>query len=191
MNKARLEMLSDGFFAVIMTIMVLGLKPPAGTSFASLAPQDPIFLSYFLSFLFMAIYWNNHHLLFQMVRTINSSVVWANFMLLFWMSLIPFCISWIGIDGFAQAPVTFYGVILLVTTLSFQLMVYFLIKIHGKDWILLRAIPHEKVGLITILIYILAIGSSFYFPKLAFSLYVLAVILRIIPERKIEKFLYK
>jgi uncharacterized membrane protein len=126
-----------------------------------------------------------------MVRTINSSVVWANFMLLFWMSLIPFCISWIGIDGFAQAPVTFYGVILLVTTLSFQLMVYFLIKIHGKDWILLRAIPHEKVGLITILIYILAIGSSFYFPKLAFSLYVLAVILRIIPERKIEMFLYK
>ena len=191
MNKARLEMLSDGFFAVIMTIMVLGLKPPAGTSFASLAPQDPIFLSYFLSFLFMAIYWNNHHLLFQMVKTINSSVVWANFMLLFWMSLIPFCISWIGIDGFAQSPVTFYGVILLLTTLSFQLMVYFLIKIHGKDWILLRAIPHEKVGLITILIYLLAIGSSFYFPKLAFSLYVLAVILRIIPERKIEKFLYK
>jgi len=191
MNKARLEMLSDGFFAVIMTVMVLGLKPPAGTSFASLAPQDPIFLSYFLSFLFMAIYWNNHHLLFQMVKTINSSVVWANFMLLFWMSLIPFCISWIGIDGFAQAPGTFYGVILLVTTLSFQLMVYFLIKIHGKDWILLRAIPHEKVGLITILIYLLAIGSSFYFPKLAFSLYVLAVILRIIPERKIEKFLYK
>ena len=191
MNKARLEMLSDGFFAVIMTIMVLGLKPPAGTSFASLAPQDPIFLSYFLSFLFMAIYWNNHHLLFQMVKTINSSVVWANFMLLFWMSLIPFCISWIGIDGFAQSPVTFYGVILLLTTLSFQLMVYFLIKIHGKDWILLRAIPHEKIGLITILIYLLAIGSSFYFPKLAFSLYVLAVILRIIPERKIEKFLYK
>jgi len=191
MNKARLEMLSDGFFAVIMTIMVLGLKPPAGTSFASLAPQDPIFLSYFLSFLFMAIYWNNHHLLFQMVKTINSSVVWANFMLLFWMSLIPFCISWIGIDGFAQSPVTFYGVILLLTTLSFQLMVYFLIKIHGKDWILLQAIPHEKVGLITILIYLLAIGASFYFPKLAFSLYVLAVILRIIPERKIEKFLYK
>ena len=191
MNKARLEMLSDGFFAVIMTIMVLGLKPPAGTSFASLAPQDPIFLSYFLSFLFMAIYWNNHHLLFQMVKTINSSVVWANFMLLFWMSLIPFCISWIGIDGFAQSPVTFYGVILLLTTLSFQLMVYFLIKIHGKDWVLLRAIPHEKVGLITILIYLLAIGASFYFPKLAFSLYVLAVILRIIPERKIEKFLYK
>ena len=191
MNKARLEMLSDGFFAVIMTVMVLGLKPPAGTSFASLAPQGPIFLSYFLSFLFMAIYWNNHHLLFQMVKTINSSVVWANFMLLFWMSLIPFCISWIGIDGFAQSPVTFYGVILLFTTLSFQLMVYFLIKIHGKDWVLLRAIPHEKVGLITILIYLLAIGSSFYFPKLAFSLYVLAVILRIIPERKIEKFLYK
>jgi uncharacterized membrane protein len=191
MNKARLEMLSDGFFAVIMTVMVLGLKPPAGTSFASLAPQDPIFLSYFLSFLFMAIYWNNHHLLFQMVKTINSSVVWANFMLLFWMSLIPFCISWIGIDGFAQSPVTLYGIILLFTTLSFQLMVYFLIKIHGKDWILLRAIPHEKIGLITILVYLLAIGCSFYFPKLAFSLYVLAVILRIIPERRIEKFLFK
>jgi uncharacterized membrane protein len=191
MNKARLEMLSDGFFAVIMTIMVLGLKPPPGTNFASLAPLDPIFLSYFLSFLFMAIFWNNHHLLFQMVKTINSSVVWANFILLFWMSLIPFCISWIGIDGFAPSPVAFYGVILLFTTLSFQLIVYFLIKIHGKDWIFLRAIPHEKIGLITILVYLLAIGVSFYFPKMAFSLYVLAVILRIIPERRVEKFLFK
>jgi uncharacterized membrane protein len=191
MNKGRLESFSDGFMAVIITIMVIELKPPAGTSFSSLAALDPKFLSYILSFVFMAIYWNNHHILFQTVQKINSSIVWINFTLLFFISLIPFCLSWIGSEGFSPSAVGLYGVILLLTTFSFSIMVRLLIKIQGEDWSFAKAIPNRNVTWISFFIFTLGIFICLFNPKISFGLYVIAVILRLIPAYRIEKALFK
>lgn len=191
MNKGRLESFSDGFMAVIITIMVIELKPPAGTSFSSLTALDPKFLSYLLSFVFMAIYWNNHHILFQAVKKIDSSIVWINFTFLFWVSLIPFCLSWIGTDGLSPSAVSLYGLILLLITVSFNLMVLLLFKIHGEDWIFAKAIPNKNVTWISFFIFIFGIFICLFNPKISFGLYVLAVILRLIPAYRIEKALFK
>ncbi|MFI5391529.1 MAG: TMEM175 family protein, partial [Bacteriovoracales bacterium] len=128
MNKFRLESISDAFFAVIMTIMVLELKPPQGTSFSSLAPLDPKFLSYVLSFLFLGIFWHYHNLIFQATKSVNGSIVFANLVFLFCVSLIPFSLSWIGADGFSTTAVILYGTVLLFSSLSFLLILKLLLK---------------------------------------------------------------
>lgn len=191
MNKSRIETFSDGFIAVIITIMVIELKPPPGTSFSSLAPLDPKFLSYILSFVFMAIYWNNHHILFQAVEKINSSIVWINFTFLFWLSLIPFCLSWIGMDGFSSSAVSLYGVVLILTTFSFNIMLRLLFKIHGQDWAFAKAIPNSNFSWFSFFIFILGVFLCLFNPKVSFGLYVFAILIRLIPSHQIEKALYK
>jgi uncharacterized membrane protein len=191
MNKTRLETFSDGFFAVIMTLMVLELKPPQGTSFSSLAPLDPKFISYILSFLFLGIFWNYHNLIFQATKSVSGSIVFANLAFLFCVSLIPFSLSWIGADGFSTTAVILYGTVLLFSSLSFLLILKLLLKIHGEDWDFYKAMHRKRIGFISIFLFVIGIALGAFFPKLAFFFYVIGVFVLIISARHIEKKLFK
>jgi uncharacterized membrane protein len=139
MTKDRLEAFSDGVLAIIITIMVLELRPPLRSNWSALVPLLPVFLSYVLSFVFLSIYWNNHHHLFQAIEQVNGSVLWANMHLLFWLSLIPFVTAWMGENNFASEPVALYGVVLLLAAIAYFILVRVLIRLHGRDSVLARA----------------------------------------------------
>ena len=187
MSKGRLEAFSDGVLAIIITIMVLELKVPHGADLAALRPLIPVFLSYVLSFVYIGIYWNNHHHLLQIVRHINGNVLWANLHLLFWLSLLPFVTAWAGENHFAALPVAFYGIVLLLAAIAYFILTRTLIASQGKDSTLATALGGDFKGKISVVIYAIAILLCFVNSWLACLLYVLVAAMWLIPDRRIEK----
>jgi uncharacterized membrane protein len=190
MDKGRLEAFSDGVIAIIITIMVLEIKVPHGAELAALSPLIPVFLSYILSFLYVGIYWNNHHHLFQAVQYVNGRVLWANMHLLFWLSLLPFATGWMGENHFAAVPVFLYGVVLLAAASAYFVLTRTLIAHHGKDSTLAIALGGDFKGKVSLVIYALAIPLCFVYSLVACGLYVLVAILWLIPDRRIERTLH-
>jgi uncharacterized membrane protein len=187
MTKNRLEAFSDGVLAIIITIMVLELKIPHEEGLEALVPLIPVFLSYVLSFVYIGIYWNNHHHLLQAVRRVNGPVLWANLHLLFWLSLIPFVTGWTGENNFAALPVAFYGGVLLLAAIAYYILTRALIAYEGQDSALAIALGRDWKGKISLVIYAIAIPLAFVNPWLALFLYVSVAVLWLIPDRRIEK----
>ena len=187
MSKGRLEAFSDGVLAIIITIMVLELRPPEGDGLEVLAPLIPKLISYALSFIFIGIYWNNHHHLLQAIKHVDGRVLWANMALLFWLSLVPFVTGWMGENNFARTPVALYGVVLLMAGSAFRLLVRSLILLHGEASLLATAVGRDVKGWSSLVIYAAAIALAFLSPGLAFALYVLVAVIWFIPDRRIEK----
>ncbi len=193
MDKNRLEAFSDGVIAIIITIMVLELKVPhdCGADLTALRPIIPAFLSYILSFVFLGIYWNNHHHLLQAVQKVNGPILWANMHLLFWLSLIPFTTAWMGENHFAAKPVALYGVVLLAAACAYFILVHTLLAHHGKNSVLASAIGSDFKGKISIIIYAAAIALTFVNSLYACALYILVAVIWLIPDRRIEKVLVR
>jgi uncharacterized membrane protein len=187
MGKGRLEAFSDGVIAIIITIMVLELKVPHGTELATLYPLIPVFMSYVLSFVYVGIYWNNHHHMLHAVTKISGGILWANLHLLFWLSLVPFVTGWMGENHFAAVPVALYGFVLLMAGLAYTILARALMKHHGKDSKLALAIGKDYKGLISVITYAMAIGLSFVQSWIAFALYIAVALMWFIPDRRIEK----
>jgi uncharacterized membrane protein len=184
--KGRLEAFSDGVIAIIITIMVLELRAPHEGSPEALRPLVPAFLSYVLSFVFVGIYWNNHHHLLQATRRVNGSILWANLHLLFWLSLFPFVTSWLGDSNFAPWPVAAYGGVMLFAGVAYYILSRVLVHHHGKDSELAAAVGTDRKGEISLVIYAVAIAVSFKSPPVACALYVLVAVIWLIPDRRIE-----
>ncbi|MDE2306397.1 MAG: DUF1211 domain-containing protein [Gammaproteobacteria bacterium] len=186
MGKGRLEAFSDGVIAIIITIMVLELKPPDGAGFAALAAIVPTFLSYVLSFLYVGIYWNNHHHMLHAARGVSGAVLWANLHLLFWLSLIPFVTSWMDRNHFATAPVAVYGIVLLMAAIAYYNLARCLAATNGRDSALARAFGRDLKGLISIVLYSGGIAASFVSTRAALGIYVLVACIWFVPDRRIE-----
>jgi uncharacterized membrane protein len=191
MNKGRLEAFSDGVLAVIITVMVLEMKPPHGTNLASLRPLILVFLSYLLSFVYVGIYWNNHHHLLHATERVNGATLWANLHLLFWLSLIPFTTAWVDENHFDSWPVAVYGIVLLLAAIAYFILTRALIRLHGHDSILARSIGGDSKGKISIAIYAAAIPLAFAQAWIAGACYVVVAIMWLIPDRRIERKLAK
>jgi len=187
MSKGRLEAFSDGVIAILITIMVLALTVPHEATLAALRPLIPTFLSYALSFVFLGIYWNNHHHLLQATKQVDGRVLWANMHLLFWLSLIPFATAWMGENDFAPLPVALYGVVLLFAGIAYFILARVLIALHGSDSTLATALGSDFKGQVSIVLYLVAIGLSFVSAGLACAVYVLVAVMWLIPDRRIEK----
>lgn len=186
MDKGRLEAFSDGVIAILITIMVLELKVPHEADIAALQPLIPVFLSYILSFIYLGIYWNNHHHLFQAVQQVKGHVLWANLHLLFWLSLIPFATGWTGENHFAAVPVALYGTVLLFAAIAYFILSRTLIAAQGKESMLATAIGRDFKGKVSVVIYALAILLSFLNAWAACLLYVLVAVMWLIPDRRLE-----
>jgi uncharacterized membrane protein len=186
MGKGRLEAFSDGVIAIIITIMVLELKVPHGATFDVLLPLAPVLLSYVLSFIYIGIYWNNHHHLMHAVTHISGGVLWANLHLLFWLSLIPFVTGWMGENHFATLPVAAYGVILFMCSIAYALLVRCLIGHHEENIALAKAIGSDKKGQFSSLLYLLGVGLAFVHAWLGFAVYIGVAMIWFIPDRRIE-----
>jgi uncharacterized membrane protein len=187
MRKGRLEAFSDGVIAIIITIMVLELHVPHGDSVKVLLPLLPVLMSYVLSFVYIGIYWNNHHHMLYAVDTINGSILWANLNLLFWLSLIPFVTAWMGENHFAKWPVIFYGVVLIMCGAAFNLLNYLLIRQAGSNSPLAQAMGKDWKGKLSLIIYAIAILLAFFNSWIGLALYVVVAIMWIVPDRRIEK----
>ena len=189
MSKGRLEAFSDGVIAVIITIMVLEMKAPRGIGFDALRPLIPIFLSYALSFVFIGIYWNNHHHLLQATRLVNGRILWANLHLLFWLSLIPFVTSWMGENHFAALPVALYGAVMLFAGVAYFILTRTLIAHHGESSDLGAALGRDLKGQVSLVLYAAAIPLSFAHSWIGCALYVVVAVMWLVPDRRIEKML--
>jgi uncharacterized membrane protein len=189
MSKGRLEAFSDGVIAVIITIMVLEMKPPPSPSAAALVSAAPAFLTYLLSFVFVGIYWNNHHHLLHAVHHITGSILWANLHLLFWLSLAPFVTAWMGQNHLSPVPVAAYGGVLLCAAVAYFVLTRVLLSAHGKDSKLAKALGNDFKGKVSMFIYAAAIPLAFVHPLLSCLLYVLVAIMWLVPDRRIEKVL--
>lgn len=187
MKTNRLEAFSDGVLAIIITIMVLELKVPEESEFHSLIPKTPFFLSYIMSFIYLGIYWNNHHHLFQITEKVNGKILWANLHLLFWLSLIPFTTSWIGENYQASAPITLYGIVLLMSSIAYFILQKIIISHHEKDFFLRKSIGKGIKGKVSVFIYIIGIILSFYIYWAAILCYIIVAIIWFIPDKRIEK----
>ncbi|AKK73294.1 hypothetical protein HX13_20290 [Chryseobacterium sp. P1-3] len=187
MTKGRLEAFSDGVLAIIITIMVLELKVPEGSSWASLQPILPRFLAYIFSFIYVGIYWNNHHHLFQTVKKVNGSILWANLHLLFWLSLMPIATEWIGTSHFAQNPVATYGIGLIMSAIAYTILENVIIRCEGENSKLKEAIHSKFKEYISIIFYVLGIATSFFYPYIAIGFYYLVALIWLIPDKRIEK----
>ena len=187
MGKGRLEAFSDGVLAIIITIMVLEMKVPHGDSLASLKPLLPVFISYILSFIYVGIYWNNHHHMLHAARHINGKTLWANTHLLFWLSLIPFVTGWMGENNFSTMPVVLYGLVLLMAGIAYYILAHNLAAIHGKDSTLAEAIGKDRKGILSVLILAIGIGLSLIKPVLGLIIYALIAVIWFIPDSRIEK----
>lgn len=186
MIKGRLEAFSDGVMAIIITIMVLELRPPNGAQLTDLQPLIPAFLSYGLSFIYVGIYWNNHHHLLQATRHVSGAALWANLHLLFWLSLFPFATGWMGANHYAALPVAAYGCVLLLAAIAYAIFVRVLIVGEGKDSLIAQAIGKDRKGNISIALYLAAIGLAFATPWASLLLYTLVALIWLIPDRRIE-----
>ncbi|MES2797154.1 MAG: TMEM175 family protein [Bacteroidota bacterium] len=187
MGKGRLEAFSDGVLAIIITIMVLEMKVPHGNdSLESLKPLLPVFLSYILSFIYIGIYWNNHHHMLHATKQVNGKILWTNTHLLFWLSLIPFSSGWMGENHFTTLPVAMYGFILLMCGVAYYLLAKSLATHHGKESTLHKAIGEDRKGKLSIILYMIGIGLSFINPWLGFVVYTIVACIWFIPDRRIE-----
>ena len=187
MGKGRLEAFSDGVFAIIITIMVLELKVPHGGDLESLVPLIPKFLSYILSFVYLAIYWNNHHHLLHVTHRVTGSILWANLYLLFWLSLIPFATAWMGESHFQPATTALYGVPLLMAAIAYWILTRTILKAEGEGSILSRALGSDVKGRGSIVLYVAALFLAFLHPAIAGAIYVLVALIWLIPDRRIER----
>jgi uncharacterized membrane protein len=185
-DKGRVEAFSDGVMAIILTIMVLELHVPEQADLAALQPLIPKFLSYILSFIFIGIYWNNHHHLWQAVRRINGSILWSNLHLLFWLSLIPFVTAWMGENHFSTVPVALYGCVLWLSAVAYYLMVRALLARHEKDSLLTTALGDGRKELLSLFLYTAAIPLAFVGSWIALAIYVTVALMWLIPDRRIE-----
>jgi len=186
MSKGRLEAFSDGVIAIIITIMVLELKVPRGESFAALRPLLPVFLSYVLSFLYVGIYWNNHHHMLHATTRVTGSILWANLHLLFWLSLFPFATGWMGQNHFALPPSALYGFVLLMAGIAYFILQQALIVSQGPTSVLRKAIGSDWKGKVSPILYVAGIVSSLFLPWMAQAIYVFVALLWLIPDRRIE-----
>ncbi|BCK87842.1 potassium channel [Sideroxyarcus emersonii] len=188
MGKARLEAFSDGVLAIIITIMVLELKVPHGSDWPALQPLLPVFLSYVLSFIYIGIYWSNHHHMLHTMKRVNGSILWANLHLLFWLSLVPFVTGWMGENHFAALPTALYGVVLFMAAAAYFVLQYCIISANGgKESLLAKAVERDRKGKVSQLLYAIAIPVAFWEQWLADALYVLVAIIWLIPDRRIER----
>lgn len=187
MHKGRLEAFSDGVIAIIITIMVLELKVPHGAELADLAGLVPVFLSYVLSFIYVGIYWNNHHHLFQAVKHVTGAVLWANLHLLFWLSLFPFVTGWLGENHRSASTVGLYGGVLLMAGIAYYVLSRVLLAGHGPETALAKAIGSDRKGRISLLLYVVGIALTCWLPAAALALYMLVAVLWLVPDRRIEK----
>ena len=187
MGRGRLEAFSDGVLAIIITIMVLELKVPHGADLGALGPLLPVFLSYVLSFIFIGIYWSNHHHLLHAVQHVDGRILWANLHLLFWLSLIPFVTGWMGENHFAAWPVALYGTVLLSAAIAYVILTRVLVSYHGRDSALAKAVGKDFKGKVSMVCYAVAIPLAFVNSWLACGLYVLVVVMWLIPDRRIER----
>lgn len=186
MDKQRLEAFSDGVIAIILTIMVLELKVPDGDTFQNLLSVTPVFISYVLSFIYVAIYWNNHHHMFKAVDKINGKILWANSHLLFWLSLIPFSTGWMGEHAMSEAPVVIYGVNLLFCALAYTILSRQLLAIHGTRSTLRAAIGKDRKGYISLALYLTGLALTFWWPVGAYIIYACVAGIWLLPDRRIE-----
>ncbi len=187
MTKNRLETFSDGVLAIVITIMVLEMKVPHGASLYALKPVLPVFLSYVLSFAYLAIYWNNHHHMLHTVQNVTGPVLWANLHLLFWLSLFPFVTGWAGENHFAPVPVALYGLVLLMAAIAYFVLQTAIIKCQGANSLLARAIGKDLKGKISPVLYAAAIAAAFFQPWIAIGIYVAVALMWLIPDRRIER----
>ena len=189
MPKTRLEAFSDGVLAIIITIMVLELKVPHGADLNALAPLLPVFFSYVLSFVYLGIYWNNHHHMFHAVERVSGGVLWANLHLLFWLSLLPFVTGWMGENHFAQLPTALYGAVLMMAGIAYWILVAVIVNEEGADLLLARAVGKDLKGKLSVAAYALAIGLCFFNHWIAAAIYVLVALVWLVPDKRIERVL--
>jgi uncharacterized membrane protein len=187
MKTTRLEAFSDGVIAIIITIMVLELKTPHGTELRDLLPMVPVFLSYVLSFIYVGIYWNNHHHLLHATETIDGNILWANLHLLFWLSLIPFATGWLGENHLESVPTVLYGVVLLMSGFAYYVLSRLIIRRNGQQSLLAQAMRKDSKTIISIVLYAAAIAVAFVEPHISLGLYALVALQWFIPDRRIEK----
>jgi uncharacterized membrane protein len=189
MGKNRLEAFSDGVLAIIITIMVLDLKVPHSADLAALKPLLPVFLSYVLSFVYLAIYWNNHHHMLHTTQRVTGAILWANLHLLFWLSLFPFVTGWVGENHLAPAPMALYGVVLLMAAIAYFVLQHAIIASQGNDSLLAKAVGRDLKGKLSPVLYGAAIGTAFYVPWIAGGIYVFVALMWLVPDRRIERVL--
>ena len=187
MGKGRLEAFSDGVLAIIITIMVLELKVPHSADLAALRPLFPVFLSYILSFVYLGIYWNNHHHMLHTTHRVSASILWANLHLLFWLSLVPFVTGWMGENHFAAAPSALYGVVMLMAAIAYFILQRAIMAAHDHDSVLAAAVGGDRKGKFSPVIYIAAILSTMIHPWIAGALYAAVALMWLIPDRRIER----
>jgi uncharacterized membrane protein len=187
MEKNRLEAFSDGVLAIIITIMVLELKVPHASDFAALKPLLPIFLSYVLSFIYIGIYWNNHHHLLKAATRVTAAIMWSNLHLLFWLSLLPFVTGWMGENHFAVLPSAIYGAVLLMAALAYSILQNLIVAEAGADSPLARSIQRDYKGKLSQVLYAAGVAASFFRPWLAGCIYVAVALIWLIPDRRIER----
>lgn len=189
MGKNRLEAFSDGVIAILITIMVLEMKAPHGDTLGALLPVAPVFLSYVLSFVYLGIYWNNHHHMLHTMQHVSGGVLWANLHLLFWLSLVPFVTAWMGENHFTAAPTALYGVVLLMAAVAYYILQYAIIATQGRDSVLRTAIGSDWKGKLSMVAYAVAIPAAFLLSWAAYSIYVLVALIWLVPDRRIERVL--
>jgi uncharacterized membrane protein len=187
MGKGRLEAFSDGVLAIIITIMVLELRPPHGVEFSALRPLGPVLLSYMLSFIYIGIYWNNHHYMLHVTHGVTAGILWANLHLLFWLSLIPFVTAWMGENHFASVPTALYGVVLFMAAISYTILQHQIMRQEGPRSILATAVGRDRKGKVSLIMYVLAAGIAFVNPPIAEAVYLVAALIWLIPDRRIER----
>ncbi len=187
MDKGRLEAFSDGVIAILITIMVLELRIPAGATGEALRPLTPIFLTYVLSFVMLGIYWNNHHHMFQVIDRVNGRILWANLHLLFWLSLIPFVTGWMGEHYSAAVPTAVFGIVLIMAGIGYTILVRVLVAEQGADLRLARALGSDVKGKVSLVIYAAAIALAFVDPWFSDALYVAVALIWLVPDRRIER----
>jgi uncharacterized membrane protein len=186
MKRARLEAFSDGVIAIIITIMVLELKAPHEPTMAALGPMIPVFLSYVLSFIYVGIYWNNHHHMLHAGEGVTGRILWANLHLLFWLSLFPFTTAWVGENHVAATPTALYGVVLLMASIAYWVLQQAIIAAQGPDSLLKRAIGSDWKGKVSPILYLAGIGAAFWYPWIGQGFYLLTAIVWLAPDRRIE-----
>ena|SRR5436190_2210718 len=186
MSKGRLEAFSDGVIAILITIMVLELKVPEGSDWNALRPIVPVFLTYLLSFIFLGIYWNNHHHMLHTVHRVNGKILWANLHLLFWLSLVPVVTGWMGANHLAPVPTAVYGMVMLLSAIAYTILFRIILRAEGPDSKLARAVGSDKKGNMSLACYLIAIPTAFVYPVIAVGLYILVALIWLVPDRRIE-----
>ena len=189
MGKSRMEAFFDGVVAILITIMILELKVPHGETIETLFPLIPVLLSYVLSFVYLGIYWNNHHHMMHTGRTVTGSMLWANLHLLFWLSLIPFTTGWMGENHFAKLPAAAYGVVLLMSAIAYWILQQRIIASQGQDSLLKKAVGNDWKGKLSPVLYVIAIVLAFLWPWLSMGIYVFVAVMWVVPDRRIERIL--